>query len=247
MTSARCSRWSPVIVRHRQGGCANFGAAPIGRRSGKIRMAAAVALPHRSADRSQQAAGPGREWASWRCIAASRDQASTVFNYIKGFLMSSPLLAGQVESINRDEIMLRGDIVISVVTNSFRIARGMTLLAVHWRRSFVTGKTKRSAMPDIETYRAMLPSAGGVGRFVGRRSRTGYRRQGCCSRSTAIISVATATTCWRSSGRPKCSTRLIDPALIAQGARRKTRKRAEAEWGGGFRRDIAAFLSRPRH
>ena len=44
--------------------------------------------------------------------------------------MASPLLAGQVESIGRDEIMLRGDICISVVTNSFRVARGMTLLAV---------------------------------------------------------------------------------------------------------------------
>ena len=71
--------------------------------------------------------------------------------------MSSPLLAGQIEGVNRDEIMLKGDVCITVTTNSFRTARGMTLLAVigdevsYWR-------DESSAQPDVETYRAVLPS-----------------------------------------------------------------------------------------
>ena len=108
---------------------------PIGRR----RASPAWRLPSRScrvADRSRKRLAPG-EIGAVAVIAASREQAGTVFNYIRGFLMASPLLAGQVESIGRDEIMLRGDICISVVTNSFRVARGMTLLAVHRRRGLV--------------------------------------------------------------------------------------------------------------
>ena len=91
------------------------------------------------------------------CIAATRDQANTVLAYIKGFLMASPLLAGQIEGINRDEIMLRDNIMITVMTNSFRSARGMTLLGCigdevsYWR-------DETMSEPDIETYRAVLPS-----------------------------------------------------------------------------------------
>ena len=215
-------------------------AGPIGRRSGKSRMAAAVAVSHCGADRSRARWRRVRS-ALWRSSQPSRDQADTVFNYVRGFLMASPLLAGQVESIGRDEIMLRGDICISVVTNSFRVARGMTLLAVHWRRGFVTGGTKA---------RRSLTS-----RPIARCCRRWWRRAacllasapaivvpGCCSRSTAIISVATVTTCCASAGRPRFSTRRSTVALIAK-AREQDPESAEAEWDGGFRRDIAAFLS----
>ena len=86
------------------------------------------------------------------------------------------MLAGQVASIGRDEICLHGDICISVVTNSFRVARGMTLLAVigdevsYWR-------DESSAQPDVETYRAVLPSlVASGGMWIG--ICTGYRRAG---------------------------------------------------------------------
>ena len=117
---------------------------PIGRRSGKSRMAAAVACHVALLTEHRKRLAPG-EIGTVAVIAAVADQASTVFNYVRGFLMASPLLAGQVESISRDEIMLHGDICISVMTNSFRVARGMTLLAVHWRRSFVLEGRKLGA------------------------------------------------------------------------------------------------------
>ena len=59
--------------------------------------------------------------------------------------MASPLLAGQVESIDRDEIMLRGDICISVMTNSFRTARGHDVVGVHRGRNFVLEGRKLGA------------------------------------------------------------------------------------------------------
>src|SRR5262249_28315012 len=103
-------------------------AGPIGRRSGKSRTAAAIAV-HIAALTDHRARLVPGEIGVVAVIAASRDQASVVFGYIRGFLQEAPLLAGQIASIGRDEIMLRGDVCISVVTNSFRVARGMTLLA----------------------------------------------------------------------------------------------------------------------
>src|SRR4029077_8153231 len=133
----------------------NFG-RDLARRSGKSRMAAAVAVHVAALTDHSKRLAPG-EVGTVALIAASRDQANTVFGYVKGFLLSSPLLAGQIEGVNRDEIMLKGGICISVTTNSFRTSRGATILAcigdevAYW-------KDESSADPDIETYRAVLPS-----------------------------------------------------------------------------------------
>ena len=157
-------------------------------------MASAVAVHIAALTDHSKRLVPG-EIGTVAVIAASREQASTVFNYIRGFLTASELLAGQVASIGRDEICLHGDICISVVTNSFRVARGMTLLAVigdevsYWR-------DESSAQPDRRN-------------LIARYCRAWLRRAacglvfppaivvpGCCFRSTASISATTMTTFW---------------------------------------------------
>ena len=109
-------------------------------------------------------------------VAANREQARAVFGYVRGFLEASPLLAQQIEAVGVEEIRLRGNILISVVTNSYRVARGMTLLAVIGDEiSFWRDET--TALPDLETYRACLPSlVASGGMWVG--ISTGYRRAG---------------------------------------------------------------------
>lgn len=212
---------------------------PIGRRSGKSRMAAAVAVHVALLTDHRARLVPG-EIGTVAAIAASREQAGVVFGYVRGFIMSSPLLAGQVKSIGRDEILLHGDICISVVTNSFRVARGMTLLAVigdevsYWR-------DESSAQPDVETYRAVLPSlvaSGGL--WVG--ISTGYRRQGLLFEKHRDHFGRDGDDVLAVSGPTEVFNPLIDPAAIAE-ARAQDPEAAEAEWGGGFRRDLSAFLS----
>jgi hypothetical protein len=212
---------------------------PIGRRSGKSRMAAAVAV-HIAALTDHRARLVPGEIGTVAVIAASREQANTVFGYVRGFLLASPLLAGQVESIGRDEIMLRDDVSISVVTNSYRVARGQTLLAVigdevsYWR-------DETSAQPDIETYRAVLPSlVASGGMWVG--ISTGYRRAGLLYAKHREHFGRDGDDVLVVSGSTERFNPLIDPALIAK-AREQDPEAAEAEWGGGFRRDLAAFLS----
>src|SRR5262245_10869420 len=77
-------------------------AGPIGRRSGKSRMAAAIAVHVAALTDHRKRLAPG-EIGVVAVIAASRDQASVVFGYISGFLQAAPLLAGQITNIGRDE------------------------------------------------------------------------------------------------------------------------------------------------
>ena len=212
---------------------------PIGRRSGKSRIAAAVACHVALLTDHRKRLAPG-EVGTVAVIAASRDQSATVFNYIRGFLLSSPLLAGEVVSINREEITLRGDIVIMVTTNSFRTARGQTLLACigdevsYW-------KDESSAQPDVETYRAVLPSlvaSGGL--FVG--ISTGYRRAGLLFEKHRDFFGRDGDDVLSISGPTEMFNPTIDVAAIAK-AREQDPESAAAEWDGGYRRDIAAFLS----
>ena len=234
--SVRCLPWWRVIVRRRYGGCASYGAGQLG----VVRARAAWRLRLRSLTDHSKRLVPG-EIGTVAVIAASREQANTVFSYIRGFLTASELLAGQVASIGRDEIMLHGDICISVVTNSFRTGgRGMTLLAVigdeisYWR-------DESSAQPDVETYRAVLPSlvaSGGI--WVG--ISTGYRRAGLLYQKHREHFGHDGDDVLVVSGPTERFNPTIDPALIAK-ARAEDPEAAEAEWDGGFRRDIAAFLS----
>ena len=75
-----------------------------GRRSGKSRMAAAIAIflglfqKHRLS--------PG-ERGVVLVLAASVDQARVVFNYVKGFLEASPALAREIVAVKQFEIELR--------------------------------------------------------------------------------------------------------------------------------------------
>ena len=130
--------------------------AIIGRRGGKSRIAAALAVF--IAAFTQHRLAPG-EVGMVLVLAASRDQAQVVFAYIKGFLEASPILRKEISSITAHEIVLRNGIVIAVHSTSFRTIRGRTLIAcvfdeiAFWKDEF-------SATPDIETYRAVLPVIG---------------------------------------------------------------------------------------
>ena len=128
--------------------------AIVGRRAGKSRIAAAIAVY--LACFVKHALAPG-ERGTVLVIAGSMDQAATVFSYVRGFFESSPILRSEVATCSRNEMTLRNGIVIAVHTNSFRTVRGRTVVAcvfdevAFWR-------DEHSATPDVEVYRAILPA-----------------------------------------------------------------------------------------
>jgi len=214
--------------------------AIVGRRSGKSRMAAAVAafiaLFFNHSDRL--AAGePGYILV----LAPSRSQAALVFGYIEAFLRSNQMLEAQIESVTADEIKLRGNIVIAVHSNSFRTVRGRTLLAcVFDETSFWRDET--TANPDVETYRAVLPALATTGGMLIGIS-TPYRKAGLLfqkfhdhfGKNDADVLVV--------HGASLKFNPTIDRGVIAR-ARRSDPTSAASEWDAQFRDDISGFVAR---
>jgi hypothetical protein len=138
----------------------------LGRRSGKSRVAAALAVYFAilSDHAGKLAAG---EVGYVFVLAASKDQARTIKNYCEGFLRASPMLAASIEEVTAEEIRLRGGIVIVVHSANFRTVRGRTLLAcVFDEISF--WRSEESAQPDREVLSRGDAGAGDHGRHVGR-------------------------------------------------------------------------------
>jgi len=100
--------------------------AVAGRRSGKSRMAAAVAIYLALFQKHRLAPG---EKGMALVLAGSIDQARTVFGYAKGFLEATPALAREVVAIKKQEIELKNGIVIAVHSNSYRTVGGRTMVA----------------------------------------------------------------------------------------------------------------------
>jgi hypothetical protein len=210
--------------------------AVVGRRSGKTRMAAAIAVFIAAIEKHKLAPG---EVGYVLLLAASRSQASVVFSYVVAFLESSPVLRQQIESVTANEVRLRGDIIIGVHAGSFRTIRGRSLLAViadetsFWR-------DESSAQPDVEIFRACAPALAATrGIWIG--ISTGYRKLGLLyqrwrdhfgqdSSDILVVQGSSATF------NPSLDLGIIERAKAADP------EAAGSEWDGEFRSDIAAFL-----
>jgi hypothetical protein len=210
--------------------------AVIGRRGGKSRMAAAVAtflalfVEHRRSHGERPMV---------LVIASSVDQARTVFGYVKGFIDASPVLSKEVVDAKAFEVTLSNGVVIAVHSSSFRTVRGRTLIACimdecsFWR-------DEASANPDVETYRAVLPSLATTnGMLIG--ISTPYRKIGLLYQKYRdhfgvdgddVLVLQGPTTAFNSTLAPEviAAHRAADPTA------------ATAEWDAEFRTDISAWL-----
>ncbi len=208
----------------------------IGRRGGKSRIAAALGVyaacfvPHRLA------AGEVGEVA---IIAAAREQASVVFQYVVGFLESSPVLRQEVDTITRSEVRLRSGVVIAVRTGSYRTIRGRSLLAaIIDEVSFLRDDT--TATPDRELYRAILPALMTTkGMLIGISSP--YRRAGLLFEKHRDHFGVDDDDVLVVGGPSRLFNSTLDAKTIAR-AVASDPEAARAEWEGQFRSDIAAFL-----
>jgi hypothetical protein len=128
--------------------------AIVGRRGGKSKVAAALAVYFALFTNPRLSIG---EVGMVLVLAASRDQAAVVFNYIKGFFDASAILKREVANVTASEITLRSGIVIAVHSTSFRTVRGRTLICAIFDE-IAFWRDESSATPDVETYRAVLPA-----------------------------------------------------------------------------------------
>jgi hypothetical protein len=210
--------------------------AVAGRRSGKSRIAALIAVFLALFGAHRLARG---ERGMVLVLASSREQAKVVFDYVKSFLTESPILQQEVENIIRGEIQLRNGVTIAVHSNSFRTVRGRTLIACildevsFWR-------DEQSATPDIEVYRAVLPSLATTnGMLIG--ISTPYRKMGLLHQKhrdhfgqdddeVLVVQGSTATFNPSLGEQTIATQRAADPTA------------ASSEWDAAFRDDISSFL-----
>lgn len=208
----------------------------IGRRGGKSRMAAAVAVYCAAFVKRKLAPG---EIGMVLVLAASTAQARTVFEYIRGFLDNSPALRKEVLNANQTEITLRNGVVIGVHSNSFRTIRGRTIVAAIFDEvSF--WRDEASAVPDTEVYRAVMPSLSTCnGMLIG--ISTPYRKTGLLYQKhrdhwsvdgdgVLVVQGSTSTFNCTLSEETINTQRLTDPTA------------AISEWDAMFRDDIGALF-----
>ncbi|MCC5977025.1 MAG: terminase [Salinarimonas sp.] len=208
-----------------------------GRRGGKSRMAALIASYIAGFEEHKAKLAPG-ETGHVLALSPSKAQARTVADYCEGFYSVSPVLAQSVEAVRAESIRLQGNIEIGAHANSFRTVRGRTLLAAIFDES-AFWRDETSAMPDIETYRAVLPALATTGgMLVGISSP--YRKVGLLHQKwrdhfgqdgdVLVIQAPTLTL-----------NPTIDADVVAR-ARKADPESAKAEWDGEFRGDISQLL-----
>jgi hypothetical protein len=172
-------------------------------------------------------------------LGASRDQARTVFEYVRGFLDASPVLRQEVVASTQSEITLRNGVVIAVHANSFRTIRGRTLIAAIFDE-VAFWRDEASATPDVETYRAVLPSLATTnGMLIG--ISTPYRKLGLLHQKFRDhYAVAGDEVLVVKGGTRQFNPTLSDRTIETQRLADPTA--ATSEWDAEFRADISSFL-----
>jgi hypothetical protein len=207
----------------------------IGRRGGKSRVAAALAIYFALFVKHKLSAG---EKAMVLVLAATIEQAQVVFGYVEAFLNSSPALRKEIASTTRNEIRLRNGLSIAIHANSFRSIRGRTLCAAifdevaYWRDD-------TTATPDTEVYSAVLPALLTTnGMLVGISSP--YRRVGLMH-AKHKQHFGTDSDTLVIQGPTLAFNKTLDPVAIAAQSQADPTA-ARSEWDAEFRADISTFL-----
>ena len=211
----------------------------IGRRGGKSFVSALIAVFLAVFKDWRARLGPG-ERGYIMCIASDRKQAGVVLNYIKEILRL-PIFKNMVINETKEEIELNNNVIISVVTCSYRTLRGYTILAASCDELAFWRSDEFSANPAKEVLTALRPSLGNVEDSLLLGISTGYSRSGPLwesyrdkyGQNDKEILVWKAGTL---DMNPTYNKKTIDKAL------KEDFSAAQAEYLGGFREDLETFL-----
>lgn len=213
----------------------------IGRRSGKTRAAGTLgAYVGGLCEHHYLAAG---ERGVLPILAASTGQAQRAFMHAKGILQGSPVLSGMIEGDpTSDTIRLSTRIDIEIRPANFKTIRGITAPAAiadevaFWHMD-------GTANPDAEILNALRPALATTGGmlwvisspYAKRGEVYGAYKRDFGSLGDPLVLVAKGPS---KTFNPLLPQRTIDRAFARDAAV------AAAEYGGEFRNDVEAFLSR---
>ena len=213
----------------------------IGRRGGKSLILALLAA-YLGAFNDWTPYLTGGEKGTLVVVAADRKQARSIFRYLRNML-SIPLLAGLITRETADTIELRDHIVIEIQTASAKTIRGYTLIGALCDEVAFWSTDDGGANPDREILAALRPAMLTVPKAMlllasSPYSKTGvlydeYRRHWGKDESPTLVWQAPTLTM-----NPSVPRSFIDEEY------EKDPASAAAEYGGLFRTDIQAFVTR---
>lgn len=223
---------------------APFGEAAlvIGRRGGKSRVLAAVAVYLATCRDYTPYLAPG-EVATIGVLAADRRQARTIFRYAAGLLKAVPLLAGELLDETADTLTLTNSVVIEIGTASLRSTRGYSYAAILADESAFWRSDETSANPDHEIMRALRPGLATIPGAMLLNASSPYRKRGVLwdafrrhyGKDDAPVLV------WKA---PTLDMNPSLPQSIIDEAYENDPEAASAEYGAEFRSDLSDFVQR---
>lgn len=214
----------------------------VGRRGGKSRAVAVLATYLATLCDYSDVLVPG-EHGLLLCVAPDLKQAAIVHGYIEGILTTSPVLRPLLAHSSRSTLSLTSGIDVETRAASFRRLRGVTCVAAIADESCFWYSDEHSANRDSEILQAIRPALATTRGLLAIIS-TPYARRGVTweafSRDYGPAgdpSILVATGASRTFN-PSLSERVIARAY------ERDPVAAAAEFGGEWRADIAAFLTR---
>ena len=221
----------------------NYAVLVCGRRSGKSRILALVAIYISIFCSWSERLSVG-EVGTVLILAASKDQAKVIYKYISGMLHAAPMLAKFIRKATADTITLSNGIEIRVTAASFRTTRGVTTVGILMDEVAFWWSDEFAAESDVEILRALKPATmtlGGNARIM--IASSPYRRAGLLWNEYRRLygKDSPGELCWQAETRqmnPSVPQSEIDIELA------KDYEAAKSEYLALFRDDLEAFLSR---
>jgi len=219
----------------------------VGRRGGKSRIAALIALFLATFRDYREYLAPG-EVGMLPVIAAGRKQARTVMRYMTGLINAVPMLRQMLAAEpTKEAIELTNRVTIEVLTASVAAVRNYTMVSAVCDEIAFWPTDEDGANPDVEILNALRPCMGTIPDSVLIALSSPYARRGTLWEShrahfgrddddTLVWQADTATM------HPHAPDSRLG-RLIAK-AYTEDEARASAEYGAEFRRDIESFVSR---
>ena len=217
---------------------------PIGRRGGKSRILAFIAIYLAVCFDWRPYLSPG-ERGYISILAAFRDQAQTIIGYVTAAFLDHPtlsrLLIGQPAA---ESVSISGSVVIRVATASFRAVRSSTTIAALCDEIAFWRTEDTSANPDREILEALKPSMLTIPNSMLFGASSPYARRGVLWEAYdqhygAAKYQRGAPLVW------KAPTWVMHPSIDRKEIDEKYEAdplSAAAEYGAEFRSDIAAFV-----